>query len=206
MTYTTDLPLSGESLGSTRDRIRANFQEIASVNAVNHVAFNSVGEGKHKFLQMPEQAAAPATLVNEGGVYTKVGTNPAETNLFFRGENSGFEYQITKSFSAQTGRFANNSNYQVGPPSLNGGWTFLPGGLMLQYGMTNAASGSSTRTVTFPVQFPNAVFSINVTGLRASSSPGNTDAWVATGYTTTSFDIFNNGSHSFQFFWWAIGN
>lgn len=205
MTYTPDIPISGETLGSTRDRIRGNFQENAVVEAVNHVAFNSVGKGKHKFLQMPEQVSAPVTLVNEAGFYSKAGLNPAEANLFFRGENNGFEYQLTKAYSAQTATFGNNTNYQVGPPSLNGGWTFLPGGLILQYGYTNSISSSSSRTVTFPVIFPNEVISINITGLRAASSPGDTDAWVSTGYTTTSFVIFNNGSHSFQYFWQAIG-
>lgn len=61
MSYTSNIPLSGESLGSTRDRINQNFQQIDTVLAVNHVPFNDAGEGKHKFLQMPEQASAPTT-------------------------------------------------------------------------------------------------------------------------------------------------
>ena len=71
MTYTTDIPQSGDTLGGTRDRIRTNFEEIATVMAENHVAFNNADEGKHKFLQMPVQASAPATGASEAAFYVQ---------------------------------------------------------------------------------------------------------------------------------------
>lgn len=77
MTYTRNIPISGDSLGGTRDRIRTNFQQIDTVMAVNHVAFNSSGEGKHKFVQTPDQTADVASGVNEPVLYAKsiFGTN-----------------------------------------------------------------------------------------------------------------------------------
>ncbi len=142
MTYTANVPQSGQTLGFTRPIINSNFNRIFTVFQNNHVAFNESGEGKHKFLQMPEQSAAPTTLPDEGGLYTKVGTNPSETNLFFRAENSsggppgGYEYQLTKVISAQTALFATNGAYGTPPATFTqtGGWTFLPGNLLLQYG------------------------------------------------------------------------
>lgn len=95
MTYQPNVPVSGDSLGSTRDIIRTNFQEIASVVAINHVAFNETGEGKHKFLQMPENSA-PTTAANEGGLYTAQDTDSApKTALFFRTESNGTSTQLT---------------------------------------------------------------------------------------------------------------
>lgn len=96
MTYTANIPLTGESLGSTRDRIRTNFQLIDSVLAINHVAFGSSGQGKHKFLQMPEQGSPPSTGVNEGGLYTAQDTSSSpQTALFFRNESNGSSIQLT---------------------------------------------------------------------------------------------------------------
>lgn len=96
MTYTSSLPVSGDSLGSTRDRIRTNFQQIATVEAVNHIAFNELGEGKHKFLQMPIQASAPTTSADEGGLYTKDDSASApKAALFYRNESNGTEIQLT---------------------------------------------------------------------------------------------------------------
>ena len=207
MTYTPNIPQTGQSLGSTRDPIRTNFQQIDAVNSINHESFDTANKGKHKFLQMPEQSTAPTTAADEGGLYTKVGVGPSETNLFFRGESDGKEYQLTKAIQADNAKFGTDTNYEEGPPSLNGGWTFLPGGLVLQWGLINTAASSSTFAVNFPIVFPTNVWNIQVTGTRAASSPGNTDAWVSTsGLSTSGFTIYNNGGHNFKFYWQAIGN
>lgn len=96
MTYTTNIPVTGDTLGGTRDRIRTNFTQIQSVFSQNHVAFNATGQGKHKFLQMPEQAAAPTTDVNEGGLYTYPDSaSTPKTALFFRTESDGAITQLT---------------------------------------------------------------------------------------------------------------
>jgi hypothetical protein len=166
MTFTPDMPITGDTLGSTRDRIRGNFQETAAVFAINHVAFNNTGKGKHPFLQMPEQSAAPTTLVNEGGFYCKQATNPAETNMFFRGESNGKEYQITS--ADQT----NNANFGTFP-----GWSFLPGGLVIQYGSQNSIGNSIT--VVFPKAFkattvPIVTFVATDQGWQLNGTPINT--------------------------------
>lgn len=199
MTFTSSIPVTGDSLGGTRDRIRTNFQQIATVIAVNHTAFNSLGEGKHKFLQMPEQAAAPTTAANEGGLYAKVGSNPSETNLFFRGESDGFEYQLTHLVSASTGRFANNTTYQA---SHAGGWSFIGGGLILQYG--RRTSPGSSGTVTFPIAFPSgsAPYAIIVTNERDSARSANINN---SGISSTSFNYFMETSGSIALNWVAIG-
>ena len=111
MSYTPK-PDAGDTLVGTRDTIRGNFEIIEDRFNENHVDIDgAAGGGKHKFLQMPEQATPPATAVNEGGLYTKVGTNPAEANLFFRGESSGKEYQLTKTVQADSASFGTNATY-----------------------------------------------------------------------------------------------
>lgn len=201
MSYTADIPVTGDSLGGTRDRIRTNFQLIDTVMAVNHVAFSDSGSGKHKFLQMPEQASAPTTAANEGGFYAKVGTNPAETNLFFRGEGDGYEYQLTRVISASTSRFANNTAYLA---NHTGGWTFLPGGLLFQYG--SRSSPGTSGTITFPVAFTTGYYSITIGISRNNSSSTQNiyiDNSVAPSLTSFAYDSTSSGND--PIYWQAIG-
>lgn len=202
MTYTSDIPISGETLGSTRDRIRGNFQEIAAVEAINHVAFNAIGKGKHKYLQMPEVTASgvgiPVTLANEGGVYVDVATNPAEANLFFRGENNGFQYQLTRVNQTKNATFGTYTNYPPSVANQNGGWTFLPGGLILQYG-SMVSTGSNT-TVTFPIAFTTVNAVVTITRESNTGSAGG-----AFNITQTNFVMARGGSSNTKFYWTAVG-
>ena len=210
MTYTRNIPISGDSLGGTRDRIRTNFQVIFDKFAINHLDFDEVGSGKHKFLQMPRQSAAPTTDPTDCGFYAKVGTNPAQTNLFFRGENSGFEYQLTKAISASTSLFGANIAYGTPPAGFSqvGGWTFLPGGLILQYGFYSKASGLGvTGTTQFPVTFNNPPYSISTIAIRPGSSGTRFVSLIETVPTTSSFEWgTSSGTNTEGFYWQAIGN
>lgn len=99
MTFTPNIPTTGQSLGNTRDAIRNNFTNYNNVISENHYAPNNANEGKHKYLQMPEEAADPATAVNEGAVYVKQGTGTV-AQLFWRNENNGIVQQLTGNFDA----------------------------------------------------------------------------------------------------------
>lgn len=203
MSYTSNIPISGDTLGGTRDRIRANFQLIASVEAVNHVAFGASGQGKHKFLQMPEVTASsvaiPPTGVDEGAMYVDVGLGPAEANLFYRGESNNFIYQITRVNSAATATFGTNTGYIA---NHTGGWTFLAGagtinGMMLQYGRRSGIGASGT--VTFPVAFTNPPYSVQITSDSGSS------IFSANTLTTTGFNFTQSPVATTAFYWVAIG-
>lgn len=206
MSYDPRPNASGDTLVSSRNPIRTNFQLLQSRFDENHVDIDGgVGGGKHKFLQMPEQSSAPTTAANEAGLYVKVGTSPAESNLFFRGEGSGNEYQLTKTIAASTTEFGTNTNYQVGPPSLNGGWTFLAGNMILQYGITNVTSSSDV-VITFPVTFPTSIFSFSLTKFKSSTNTfTNQGIWVRA-TSTSSMTVRSNDTHSWIYAWQAWGN
>jgi len=207
MTFTPDLPISGDTLGSTRDRIRGNFQETSAVFAINHVGFNNLGKGKHIYLQMPEVTASgagvPVTLANEAGFYSKNGANPIEPNLWFRGQTNGYEYQLTNANQANNATFGTNTNYPAPVVNQNGGWTFLPGGLLLQYGnMTETAHDTNVGTpVFFPIAFTSFVSSITVT--RRSNNSGT--SYSVSNQLLNKFNFVSNGNSDQTFFWMAIG-
>lgn len=194
MPYTDNIPQSGQTLGQTQANINTNFSIIRTVQKVNHEDFDNANEGKHKFLQMPEQGAGPTTAVNEAGFYSKPGTNPVETNLFFRAENSGFEYQLTKAVSASTASFGTST-----------GWTFLPGGLLLQWGVANIPSGTGG-TVVFPVAYTNPAYSVQLTMDRSSTSSANYGLFLNGTPTNTGFATNSGLAGSHDVFWMAIGS
>ena len=111
MTYEPRPKATNDTLQQSRDPIRTNFEIIRDDFAKDHEGFNvSAAEGKHKQSTYFERDGSvskpiPATLANEGALYTKEGTNPAQTNLFFRGEGNGKEYQLTHTIEADSARF-----------------------------------------------------------------------------------------------------
>lgn len=203
MSYDPRPNASGDTLRDSRDPIRTNFIILQDRFDENHVDLDGgAGGGKHSFLQMPEQASAPTTASNEAGFYAKVGTSPAETNLFFRGESSGFEYQMTKAIAGSTTEFATNTAYVA---NHTGGWTFLPGGLIMQYGARSSPGTSGV--ITFPLLFPSGYFSISLTLSRNASSSNQTiSVDNAVGVSAASFAYRSTSSNTDPIYWTAIGN
>lgn len=127
MAYNSSIPEAADDPTDSQGLIKDNFTAISTAFNLNHGHFDDPAEGKHLFLQMPEQTSAPATAANEGGVYTKVASGT--TQLFFRDESNGTERQITGAFTgATTGEFT------------------IPGGLIIKWGQQGMA-GTSSQTV-----------------------------------------------------------
>jgi hypothetical protein len=148
MSFTPNIPASGESLGASRLEVLNNFASlrttISNVTQPNHVDVNASGAGKHVFVQMPVQTTGAANLpgANEGGLIAKTAAGSSE--LFYVRDAVSNYIQMT------TGT----------PISGNNGSTFLPGGMILKwfrYGQTSASN-----VITFVGagigNFPNAVF------------------------------------------------
>ena len=177
------VPNAGQSLGATRDQVRSNIDALKASLAINHVDLDLANVGKHKFMQMPSQAAAPATAADELAFYVKT---PAGVRLFLRQVSSGTEIQMSG----------------VNPLAANDGYTFLPGGLLMQWGRKSVVSN-----VVFPTAFDAEPYSVTF-GLNATSS-GSSErgvVWVkvlsATGFTwgTATSNLTIN-----YFSWIAIG-
>ena len=100
----------------------------------------------------------------------------------------------------------------ITPSSSIQGTTFLPTSIsgtntIMQWG-TLSVSGSSTRSASFAVSFSGVPFNIQVTPFRSSSSsPGSTFVYFIDGssITASGFDIINASTHSYGFYWTAIG-
>ena len=170
--YQPNAPAPTDFLADSQLDIKNNFSFANTSFGVNHVDFSTVtNNGKHKFVEMPNSAALPAGLAAfEGTLYTK--TDGSRSQMFYSNDSTGNEYQMTsiKGTTFAQPLFAlDTNNYNPGSGAVGtnftGGWTFLPGGLMLQYGFSLAAPNSVT--VLFPVPFTTRIYNIQLTPVNA---------------------------------------
>ena len=199
MSYTPNVPLSGQSLGGTRNPINTNFQVLDTTFSVNHVGYNDSGSGKHNFVNLPEQASAPSGASNQGTLYAK--DDGTRTALYWVQE---------------TGQGAEVKMTGPTPSAAANGYTFLPGGLLLQWGVV--VTPGSGGTVEFGVgaainniAFPTNLFTVHLTVSRASitgSSPPPGYACINSGSTfdKTKFSYISSTGGSVRLYWSAIGN
>jgi len=134
MSFTKDIPNTGQKLGNTRDPIRNNFTAINNNIGVDH--FNMTSDafgGRHKLIRLPRALGqSPGTGSNEYALYTK--TVNAQNEIFGQAQAqipNGPDYQLTSPFLA-------NNTGQNGVGSYTS-YSFLPGGFLRIFGYaTNA--------------------------------------------------------------------
>ena len=147
MSYTPGIPQADDNPSDSQVQMLNNFRAINRVNSVNHSAFNSSDEGKHKFLQMPRQTNDPVTAPEEAALYTKESGN--RTQLFYRDESNGTVWQMT-------GQFVQNFDI----PGVIRGYYTLPGGLLLNWLKLDTMNGS--RTIEFAKAFSEPPWNITL--------------------------------------------
>lgn len=194
MSYTTGIPRSGQSLGNSRPQVQGNFDYINTAFAINHVAFNSSGFGKHKFVDLVEGLPDPVPAGGTNTVFSKVGGVFALGELFYVRGAGGTPIQMTN------GNILANAN----------GYSFLPGGILVQWGSTTS-SGTGTRNVNFVadgnINFPTACW--HVFAQTHITNVSNGIVWTTANISTTGFALGTNPEvtpSGTSFSWFAIGN
>jgi hypothetical protein len=196
MSYTLGIPADGQSLGNSKPQVRTNFTQIFNAFALNHVPLNGSGQGKHLFVQMPEDADK-VTGANEIGLYCKEAQSYA--NLFFRQETGGADPDKNQ------GAIIQMTN--VAPVNSANGRSFLPGGLLIQWGVTTLDSNGQA-TINFSPSFSlagvnNAPWNIQLT--MATGAVAVQRCVYANNVVFDKFDIVSTNGQSRTVFWMAIG-
>lgn len=188
MTFFPNIPFSGETLGQSRPQVQGNFQILNNTISVDHVPMNSTGAGKHNKSTYPPQGSDPTTAAGEIALYCATGASGAE--LFMIRDNiSGTKTNLTTSKIAT-------------PLAAVSGYSWLPGGIIMQWGRDQFAGAAVAKTVTFPTAFPTACWNVQVLGIGFNNIfHGDTN-------TTTSVIISKNQAvgNNQEFWWLAIGN
>lgn len=88
------------------------------------------------------------------------------------------------------------------------GYQKMPGGLILQWGITAGANTGSLVTVTFPTPFATAVYGVQLQYVdgAANTGAGRGNPSQVGVVNTTAFNFYHSGSaNGCQFYWFAIG-
>jgi hypothetical protein len=223
MSFNPNVPQSTDDLSDSQGDLLQNNLALDASFSRNHTAFSDLtaSNGKHKFVEILNSAGipapAPGLAVNSGTVYTNTVGTPSESQAFYTPDATGSAFQLTTALSASVAQFGVMLPYPAPPiaPVLlrNGGWTFLPGGLIIQYGhyqninLPIFTSGSTT--VLFPIAFPNACYLV-LPIWDFSAAPSSDATLGIRSFTTTTFLFaFEKSSSTTEtqgIYWVAIGN
>lgn len=187
LNYNPNIPDAPNDPSDDQPLMKTNTNSINSWVAIDHYGFSNNSGGLHKQVRMPKLNSIPTIGSATGCVYVK--TVGSTSQLFYSQDGSGNEYQITLVDTPNWATFS----------AVPSGWTFLPGGLVLQYG--NALSTGSATPVVFPKAFTTQVCSLTATRRQSSST-----AYGVGDITTVGFNFNATSSDAgVRFYWIAIG-
>lgn len=206
MTYTTNIPTPGQSLGETQPLILNNFNVLNTTIAQDHVSMNLAGQGKHNWITYVNPIPAiPVTAINEVISYKDV-----NNILNIRIQNSASDYKtFFGDLSAQDlARLGTQSVYDGGIPTQQGGWTMLPGlarPMILNYGHKDNPGSSGTITFAKPftiggntpiptLTLEGSTGNVGVVTVTASVFPGSLNYRISGSGTVTTlyFQVLGN--------------
>lgn len=188
MSFTANIPVSGQTLGASRSQIVLNFSTlrttISNATQPNHIDVNNPtgqGAGKHIFVQMPIQTPGAANQpgANEGGIIAQTDAN-GSTELYYAHDNQqSAGIPIYRQFTGA---------------SINGnGYAYVAGGILIQWAQ---ATASDNTIINFPRAFSAAAFSVVANENFNAVTPA--DILKPALYTATGFTIrmttFNGAS------------
>ncbi len=178
--YNNNTPLATQPINQTQAPIQTNFATLQTSFDINHVDFASADFGKHKWVTFPAQNPVdPQAAINNPdiGLYNAVYNGNEE--LWYRNStNVVTDIPFTASLYNTTG------------------WTYLPSGIILQWGAVGLASPA---LVPFSIPFPNQCFQVVVTPTSANPVVVSVSNLTTINFTATA----NSGSVQIRYF--AIG-
>ena len=197
-TFNSGYPQDGSSLGQSKRQIRDNIDGTYQTLAIDHIDNNgnpgAKPAGYHKVIHMVPQGSNPAAIAGYGQLFSKTVTSVISDTALFWETGTGIVSQLTMN---------------ILPKAAANGYTYLPGGILLQWGIVAGSSASSTTVLfaTSNIDFPTACFNVTVIPVRSASSPGNDFATVIVTKSATGFTFGNIGGHTMtNWLWTAIGN
>jgi hypothetical protein len=196
--YNQGYPPDQSSLGQTKTTIRNNLDGTFLTLGVDHINNNGLPgtqpAGYHNITHWVPQAGNPVAVTGYGQLYSK--TVNADQALFWETGN-GLVQQLTTNIT---------------PSAAANGRSFLPGGIIIQWGSVTSAlpnNGSVNFFAATGLAFPNNCFNVQTTPFYGVSAPNTNPISIAiNGLTATGFNwLALSASNKYTgFYWTAIGN
>ena len=214
--YQPGVPTGTVQLDQDYLNLQRNATALNTIFGVDHLPFanTTAQQGYHTDIHFvpvsttaanpgnyPVPANTPAGIPSYGQLFTAVTGDGfgVDTMLFFKtGAAGGVLNQLT-------------SNVTPGFDATNSGaWvTYLPGGLVMQFGFIASLAGNPT--ITYPRPFPTQTLNVQITPLSSTILIGS-DTYAIWGFANpnaSSFRVINAGTKSgasYAAYWMAIGN
>jgi hypothetical protein len=177
-TYNPSIPAAANNPSDDQEPMQTNYASIAGILNIDMVGFGDNNGGYHKQITYVDQGADPGSAASQYRTYSKLVGGSSE--LFAQKDAIATPIQLT-------------SGVPVAAPS---GWTYLPGGLILQWGTVTI--GGSSGTANFARAFPSFVYIITL-----GANVGAT-MWTSSS-SLTSVTISRSGSGASSCQYMAIG-
>jgi len=163
MAYSNIIPQPGDQLKDSQSDILDNFAEIQTLVEVNHETFGIPDQGKHKWVALPTQIAAPLLTVDNGiyNVNDFGGTNKDE--IWVHSQKSAGTTDIPMTASVLS--------HSV-PAMGAAGWAYLPSGIIMRWEVQAVAGGAQTITLPATAGFPvfTTIYQVMLTPVGAGIS------------------------------------
>lgn len=195
MTFYPSKPAPGDFLNVSVNDIQGNFNVSNTVMGSDHYPFDDTTQGgKHK---KSDYVSSLYTLLlppptSSGHVVQYAASTPQGTVLAFIADGSIQGIALTTA--------------GVTPKKATNGYTFLPGGFIMQWGkVQKTADPTPVLFVTDNIDFPNGCLNVQLTLNFAPSS--GTPQVAALNLSTTGFDLRTTSSVviNSSIYWVAIG-
>jgi len=120
------------------------------------------------------------------------------------GGSSSTSGQVYYSEGDGTGLWGNAENIEA-TKDITGtdGYVKLPGGVIMQWGSIVCSAG--TTTITFPIAFPNACFSVTASPYIAGNSGGVSSTVDAISSAPTTTSVVYSTTTGWSLYWMAVG-
>ena len=206
--YQPGIPTGTVNLNVDYQNIQSNFQQLNTIFGVDHVPFDNVApppNGYHQSIHLNPVSTTATNPPNNQPVLPPA-TTAGFGQLFSSQINQGPNTDQVLYFLSGGGRLTQLTG-TAAPLAAQNGYTFLPGGLLLQWGISNSTVGGTITFSTANIAFPNNCFTVFAQP-RSSSAPGGSATIAIRSKTNTSFNydyVTSSGSYN-GFFWAAIGN
>lgn len=197
MTFTPNIPATGQSLGQTKNLISGNFTNYFNTISQDHVPPNGSGgyaQGKHVASRYVVQGSDPTTIANEIAVYSKAISGIP--TLFQRQQNNGTVATLISIIASSVFPIPNGGANQTQ-------YALSLGGISIRFGFAAACANNST--INFSPNFTSACYYVNLTP-AFSGSASNLTLGIAETPTSASFSVKLTGVATTDLYYLAIGN
>lgn len=206
--YNVNIPFATNDPSVDQPDMEENTNTINTFVQQDHLGFNNQFNGNansggwHTNIHMIDQGAGfdPARITSVGQLFAKEVTlnGFTDTALFYRtGTNVGFANSLTQITAPKNTVTGSN------------GYTFLPGGMIMQWGIINSPPLNSgiTTPLLFNIPYPTACVNVQMTLINDGSTQNAQVMSVRnTSVSATGFSWNYSGGSAYRgFYWMALG-